>query len=61
MKKFNPLLDKKQTTNQITASVDDVMAPLSPKSGRPMRLAKCRDVPVWIDTQDRLIIPHKKV
>ncbi len=62
MTAFNPLLDKKpKAVNQITASVDDVIAPLSPATGRPMISARCREVECWVDPSSRLILPKRKV
>lgn len=35
-------------------------APLSPKSGMPMVAAKCGNIPVWADLENRVVFPVEK-
>lgn len=70
-KPFNPLLDKRRNpvnaehntgSIEMNASEDSEItgsAPVSPISGRPMIKAFCRDVPVWVDPSNRLVLPMK--
>jgi hypothetical protein len=70
-KKFNPLFDTRETfnSNVMTASEDntiktitasDHIVPLSPTTGKPMQKSYCRDVPVWVCAESRLVLPFKK-
>lgn len=65
-KPFNPLKKNKSanTENNVNttmiASYDNGLTPLSPISGRPMVKAFCRDVPVFCDLENRLVLPVKR-
>lgn len=58
-KRFNPLLDDKNTRVEKTMTASDGPPP-SPFGGAPMQRALCRDTPVYYDAINRIVIPIKR-
>lgn len=54
---INPLFARKKTQTEVISGVSPTSVPQSPISGLPMANALCHDVPVYVDMDNRVVIP----
>lgn len=61
MKMINPLFAKKAIKTEVVSGIVEAGGiPQSPISGLPMVTAKCHNVPVYVDMENRVVIPVRQ-
>ena len=57
---INPLFANKSAKTEVVSGVSPSSVPQSPISGQPMVSARCHNIPVYVDMENRVVVPVRQ-